>query len=83
MRTAAAAVLIALATLPAAAQSNPPPAIYPFPPPSPAITSTPSGREVPVQIDQTDKTTRCLQYAASIGVPRDRLDNYLRECKTR
>ena len=79
----AAAVLLLLATLPASAQSNPPPPVYPFPPPSPPIMTTPSGRDLPVRIDPTDKATRCLQYAASIGVPRDRLENYLRECQLR
>ena len=83
MRAVAAAVLIALATLPATAQSNPPPAVYPFPPPSPPIITSPSGRDIPSGIDPTDKATRCLQYAASIGVPRDRLESYLRECQLR
>ena len=83
MRTAAVAILVLFATLPAAAQSNSPPGVYPFPPPSPPIMTSPSGRDLPVRIDPTDKATRCLQYAASIGVPRDRLESYLRDCQTR
>jgi hypothetical protein len=82
MRSAAAAMLILLATLPAAAQSNPT-GVYPFPPPSPPIMTNPSGRDLPVRIDPTDKATRCLQYAASIGVPRERLESYLRDCQMR
>ena len=83
MRTTAAALFIVLATLPAVAQSNPATGVYPFPPPSPPIMATPGGRDLPVRIDPTDKATRCLQYAASIGVPRDRLESYLRECRMR
>jgi hypothetical protein len=83
MRIAAAAMPIPLAIVPAAAQSNPPPGVYPFPPPSPPIMTSPGGRDLPVRIDPIDKATRCLQYAASIGVPRDRLKSYLRDCQMR
>lgn len=77
MRTfliATAAVLTASA---AAAQANPP--VYPLPPPEPSVMTAPDGRDVPSRVF-SDRSTRCLQYAASIGVPADRMSDYLKRC---
>jgi hypothetical protein len=60
------------------AQSGQAPA-YPMPPPEPILTMTPGGHEVPAAIT-TDRHTRCMQYAASIGVPHDKIDGYLKRC---
>jgi hypothetical protein len=74
------AALLALPLAPATAQDNAPATSYPLPPPEPAIVTTPDGRDVPARFDTTDRATRCLQYAASIGVPRDQMADYTRRC---
>ena len=53
--------------------------VFPMPPPEPTTLTTPDGREVP-SIVTTDRHTRCMQYGASIGVPRDKMDDYLKRC---
>jgi hypothetical protein len=58
-----------------------PPAVYPLPPPEPPIVTLPNGRDAPARVEIfTDKATRCLHYATSIGVPRDQLDDYMKRC---
>lgn len=64
----------------AAAQNSQAPQAYPLPPPPPPVISTPGGNDVPARIDATDRTTRCMQYGASIGVPRDQMADYARRC---
>ena len=52
-----------------------------MPPPEPPIVTLPNGRDAPARIDTfSDKATRCLHYATSIGVPRDQLDDYMKRC---
>lgn len=81
-----AAILLAFAAAVANAQDKPeakpaPRPVYPMPPPAPPIITLPNGRDVPARIDTfSDKATRCLHYATSIGVPRDRLDDYMKRC---
>ncbi len=55
---------------------------FPMPPPEPAITISPGGRDVQAPI-APDRHTRCLQYGASIGVPADKIDDYVRRCVLR
>ena len=75
-----AATVLLLAGAAARAQSGQSPApVYPMPPPEPTFMTTPGGREVPSVIT-TDRHTRCMQYAASIGVPKDKMDDYLKRC---
>ncbi len=82
MRFVLVMVALALAAGQAAAQnSNPPPrAIYPLPPPPPVVITTPGGHDVASRIETTDRATRCLQYAKSIGVPADQIEDYIKRC---
>ena len=74
-------VALMLAAAPAAAQTgNPPPKTYPLPPPPPVVITTPGGHDIPARIETTDRATRCLQYAKSIGVPADQMDDYMKRC---
>ena len=76
-----AAATIAFTTA-AAAQTNPPPRpVFPMPPPEPPVITTPGGRDVPARLDTfSDRTTRCLQYGTSIGVPADQIADYVKRC---
>ncbi len=74
------AAVIAVSATAAAAQNSQAPRTYPMPPPPPPVISTPGGNDVPARIDATDRTTRCMQYGASIGVPRDQMADYARRC---
>jgi hypothetical protein len=68
----------------AAAQNSPSPATYPMPPPEPPVITTPSGHDVPARLDTfSDRTTRCLHYATSIGVPADQIADYTKRCALR
>ena len=82
MRFVLAMLAATFAAAPAAAQTgNPPPrANYPLPPPLPAMVTTPGGHDLPGRIETTDRTTHCLQYAKSIGVPADQMDDYMKRC---
>ena len=81
MRIALVIAALALASAQAAAQnSSPPRPVYPMPPPPPVVITTPDGREAPGHIDTTDRTTRCLLYGKSIGVPADQIDDYIKRC---
>jgi hypothetical protein len=78
----AIAAVLFLACGAAFAQSNPSPSqaqVFPMPPPDPATMTTPGGRDVPARIT-TDRHTRCMQYGASIGVPPDRMEDYVKRC---
>jgi hypothetical protein len=69
-------------------QPTPPPApaekpkkVYPLPPPAPPIMAPPGSHPAPGALDTvTDKATRCLHYANSIGVPADQMDDYMKRC---
>ena len=80
------AILLTLACTVANAQDKPetkpaPRPVYPMPPPEPPIITLPSGRDAPARLPTfSDKATRCLHYATSIGVPRDQLDDYMKRC---
>ena len=52
---------------------------FPMPPPEPTLMTTPGGRDVPARIG-TDRHTRCMQYGASIAVPADQMDAYIKRC---
>jgi len=55
--------------------------VYPMPPPVPPIVAPPGSRDGAARTDTfTDKATRCLHYANSIGVPRDQMDDYMKRC---
>jgi hypothetical protein len=90
-RIAFAAIFLASAAVAAGAQTKAPPPsqvaprpLYPLPPPEPPVVTLPNGRDVPARIDTfSDKATRCLHYATSIGVPRDQLDDYMKRCTIR
>jgi len=74
MRIALVLAALALAVMQADAQTSPPP-------PSPMIIITPDGRDAPARFDGfSDKTTRCVQYGKSIGVPPDQMDDYTKRC---
>ena len=81
-----AAILLVLAGAAVHAQNQPetkpaPRPVYPMPPPEPPIVTLPNGRDAPARIDTfSDKATRCLHYATSIGVPRDQVDDYMKRC---
>ena len=65
------------------AQSNASPAqapVFPMPPPEPPVMTMPGGNDVATRIT-TDRVTRCMQYGASIGVPPDRMDDYIKRCQ--
>ena len=86
VRTVLTAFLCILAGAAVHAQEKPatpkdkPPAVYPMPPPEPPMVTPPTGG-APVRTETlTDKATRCLHYATSIGVPRDQLDDYMKRC---
>jgi hypothetical protein len=73
-------VLFALAGSGAVAQTNAPP-VYPLPPPPPVVMSTPNGNDVPSRVDIfPDRATYCLHYGASIGVPSNQMDAYVKRC---
>jgi hypothetical protein len=74
------AAVIAVSATAAAAQNSQAPQTYPIPPPPPPVIATPGGNDVPTRIDATDRTTRCMQYGASIGVPRDQMVDYTPRC---
>jgi hypothetical protein len=80
------AMLAAVLATPAAAQTSdpPPPAAYPMPPPPapPAVVTAPDGHvTAPPRLDNfTDKASRCLQYGRSIGVPADKIEDYVKRC---
>jgi hypothetical protein len=76
------AAILLMSAAAATAQTNPAPKpVYPLPPPEPPVITLPNGRDVPARIGPfTDKATRCLHYGTSIGVPRDRLDDYVKRC---
>lgn len=76
---AAAAVLLSTAAALAQSSGQTPGSGFPMPPPEPSLMTTPGGRDVPAGIP-TDRHTRCMQYAASIGVPADKMDGYLKQC---
>ncbi len=87
VRRVLAAFLCVLACAAVHAQEKPevpkskPPAVYPLPPPEPPIVTLPDGRGAPARVDTfTDKATRCLHYATSIGVPKDQIDDYMKRC---
>jgi hypothetical protein len=80
MRASILAAVMAISVTAAAAQNAPSQTVYPMPPPAPPVISTPGGNEVPARFDTTDRATRCLQYATSIGVPRDQMADYTRRC---
>lgn len=71
----AAALLLPAVAL---AQDKAPRPLYPMPPPA---TVGEGGDADAVRGVLVDRAIRCLRYAASIGVPRDRMDQYLRECE--
>ena len=82
-------LLLVTAGADALAQTQPaPPApaekpkkVYPLPPPVPPIVAPPGSRNAPTGINTlTDKATRCLHYATSIGVPADQMDDYMKRC---
>jgi hypothetical protein len=81
-----AAIFLVLAAATVYAQDKPeskpaPRPVYPLPPPEAPIVTLPSGRDVPARLPTfSDKATRCLHYATSIGVPRDQLDDYMKRC---
>jgi hypothetical protein len=73
-------MLLVLTGVQATAQTNPAP-VYPLPPPPPVVITTPRGQNAPPQIDVfSDRATRCLHYGASIGVPPDQIDAYVKRC---
>jgi hypothetical protein len=75
-------LLLAMALLTAtaaAAQNNPPPPTFPMPPPEPSVMTAPDGRDVPSRVFN-DRSTRCMQYGASIGVPAGQMEDYVRRC---
>ncbi len=79
----AIAVTLSLSGGAAFAQSNASPSqaqVFPMPPPESALITTPGGTDVRTRIT-TDRHTRCMQYGASIGVPRDRMDDYIKRCQ--
>jgi hypothetical protein len=51
-----------------------------MPPPESALTTTPGGNDMANRIT-TDRHTRCMQYGASIGVPPDRMEDYIKRCQ--
>ena len=56
-------------------------AVYPLPPPEPPVVTLPNGGGSPARVETfTDKATRCLHYATSIGVPKDQIDDYMKRC---
>jgi hypothetical protein len=63
----------------AVAQNNPPPQTFPMPPPEPPVITSPGGQDVPSRLN-TDRSTRCMQYGSSIGVPRDQMADYVKRC---
>jgi hypothetical protein len=50
-----------------------------MPPPEPSVITTPGGQNVPSR-PITDRSTRCLQYGASIGVPANQMEDYVKRC---
>ena len=75
-----AAVLMLPAVAPA--QDKAPPALYPKPPSiSPSATVGEDSDVNAVRGVLVGRAIRCLRYATSIGVPHDRMDQYLRECE--
>jgi hypothetical protein len=75
----ATAVLTATATF---AQTNsPPPLNFPMPPPEAPVITSPDGRDVPSRMGAfSDRSTRCLQYGTSIGVPANQIQDYVKRC---
>jgi hypothetical protein len=77
-------LLLAMALLTAtaaAAQNNPPPPTFPMPPPEPSVITSPDGRDVPSRMGAfSDRSTRCLQYGTSIGVPANQIQDYVKRC---
>lgn len=74
------AIALALSAAEAAAQNRSGP-VYPLPPPPPVVMTTPGDQGGRVQIDVfSDRMTRCLHYGASIGVPADQMDAYVKRC---
>ena len=82
MRAVLIVMAFVVAAAPVAAQTgNPPPkANYPLPPPPPAVITTPGGHDTPARIETTDRAAHCLQYAKSIGVPAEQMDDYMKRC---
>jgi hypothetical protein len=75
-----AAVLSLVSCTIAVAQSgSAAPAVYPMPPPESVVITTPGGNDI-VTRSATDRHSRCLQYGASIGVPADKMSEYLKRC---
>jgi hypothetical protein len=56
--------------------------VYPLPPPIPPPVTPPNGQSMPPRAADTltDKATRCLHYATSIGVPAEEMDDYMKRC---
>ncbi len=82
-------LLLAAAGVGALAQTQPAPTapaakpkpVYPLPPPVPPPVTLPGSHNAPTGINTlTDKATRCLHYATSIGVPADQMDDYMKRC---
>jgi hypothetical protein len=74
------AALLLVSGASALAQSGQRPApVFPMPPPEPSVITTPGGRDV-VTRSVTDRHTRCLHYGASIGVPGDKMEDYIKRC---
>lgn len=82
MRLVWTIVALVLAAAPAAAQTGDPPpkANYSLPPPPPTVVPTPGDHDNPARIKTTDRAAHCLQYAKSIGVPADQMDDYMKRC---
>jgi hypothetical protein len=84
MRLRGGLLIVAVLLLPvgALAQDKAQRPLYPMPPPvSPPVTVGEGGDVNAVRDVLVDRAIRCLRYAASIGVPRDRMDQYLRDCE--
>jgi hypothetical protein len=87
VRFVVAASLCVLAAAGVPAQEKPdtpkgkPPAVYRLPPPEPPVVTLANGGGAPARVETfTDKATRCLHYATSIGVPKEQIDDYVKRC---
>lgn len=77
---AAALSLVSGAAFAQSTQSPSQAQVFPMPPPEPALVTTPGSADMATPI-ATDRHTRCMQYGASIGVPPDRMDDYIKRCE--
>ncbi|HZL31245.1 MAG TPA: hypothetical protein VFC54_09325 [Pseudolabrys sp.] len=56
--------------------------VFPMPPPEPSAITAPSGVDMPARASAySDRVTRCMQFGTSIGVPPDRMDDYIKRCQ--